>query len=109
LAITSSARAALLNMTKSMAHSLGEEGIRINSVLLGLIDTGQWVRRYQDTGTTTPYEIWVQELAVERGIVLGRLGTAIEVAWPILSLLSPLSSYTTGACIDVGGGIAHYV
>ena len=49
------------------------------------------------------------DLAADRGVVLGRLGTAEEVAFPVLSLLSPLSGYTTGACIDVGGGVARYV
>src|SRR5699024_10616247 len=92
LAITSSARAALLNMTRSMAHSFGDDGIRINSVLLGLIDTGQWARRHQNAGTKTPYDTWIKELAAERGIILGRLGTAAEVALPIVSLFSPLSS-----------------
>lgn len=109
LAITSAARAALLNLTRTLSHSLGAEGIRINSVLLGLIDTGQWTRRYQAAETDQSYEEWTGELAADRGVVLGRLGTAAEVAWPILSLLSPLSGYTTGACIDVGGGVSRYV
>ncbi|MEU0649141.1 SDR family oxidoreductase [Streptomyces umbrinus] len=109
LAVTSAARAALLNLTRTLSHSLGAEGIRINSVLLGLIDTGQWTRRYEAADTTQSYEEWTGELAADRGVVLGRLGTADEVAWPIVSLLSPLSGYTTGACIDVGGGVARYV
>jgi len=109
LAITSAARAALLNLTRTLSHSLGADGIRINSVLLGLIDTGQWTRRFEDAETELSYEEWTGELAADRGVVLGRLGTADEVAWPIVSLLSPLSGYTTGACIDVGGGVSRYV
>lgn len=109
LAITSAARAALLNLTRTLSHSLGAEGIRINSVLLGLIDTGQWSRRYSAAATDLSYEEWSGRLAADRGVVLGRLGTAEEVAFPVLSLLSPLSGYTTGACIDVGGGVARYV
>lgn len=109
LAITSAARAALLNLTHTLSHSLGAAGIRINSVLLGLIDTGQWTRRHRAADTAQSYEEWSAELAADRGVVLGRLGTAEEVAWPIISLLSPLSGYTTGACIDVGGGVSRYV
>lgn len=109
LAITSAARAALLNLTRTLTHSLGADGIRINSVLLGLIDTGQWTRRFEAADTDLTYEAWTGELAADRGVVLGRLGTADEVAWPIVSLLSPLSGYTTGACIDVGGGVSRYV
>lgn len=109
LAITSAARAALLNLTRTLSHSLGAEGIRINSVLLGLIDTGQWTRRYQAADTDQSYDEWTSDLAADRGVVLGRLGTSDEVAWPIVSLLSPLSGYTTGACVDVGGGVSRYV
>lgn len=109
LAITASARAALLNLTKSLVSSLGADGIRINSVLLGLIDTGQWSRRFDASGTDLSYDDWSGELAADRGIILGRFGTADEIAFPIISLLSPRSSYTTGASIDVGGGVARYV
>lgn len=109
LAVTSAARAALLNLTRTLSQSLGTEGIRINSVLLGLVDTGQWTRRYEAADTTQSYEEWSEKLAADRGVVLGRLGTADEVAFPIVSLLSPLSGYTTGACIDVGGGVSRYV
>ncbi|WP_310961324.1 SDR family oxidoreductase [Nocardioides terrisoli] len=109
LPVTSAARAALLNLTRTLATSLGSEGIRINSVLLGLVDTGQWSRRYAEADTSLTYAEWASELASDRGVVLGRLGTAAEVAFPIVSLLSPLSGYTTGACIDVGGGVGRYV
>jgi len=109
LAVTSAARAALLNLTRSMAEELGREGIRVNSVALGLIDTGQWRRRYEAAGTARSYEEWSAEIAADRGIVLGRFGRAEEVAFPIVGLLSPLSAYCTGATVDVGGGVARYV
>lgn len=109
LAVTSAARAALLNLTRTLSGSLGADGVRVNSVLLGLIDTGQWARRHAASGTARTYDVWSHELAADRGVVLGRLGTADEVAFPILSLLSPLSGYTTGAAIDVGGGVSRYV
>lgn len=109
LAITSSARAALLNLTRTMAVELAEEGTRVNSVLLGLVDTGQWRRRYEASGTPASYDEWAAEIAADRGIVLGRFGTAEEVAFPILMLLSPRSGYTTGSSIDVGGGVARYI
>jgi NAD(P)-dependent dehydrogenase (short-subunit alcohol dehydrogenase family) len=109
LAITSAARAALLNLTRTLSQELGPEGIRVNSVALGLIDTGQWRRRYEGAGTDLTYEEWSAEIAADRGISLGRFGRAEEAAFPIVSLLSPLSGYCTGATIDVGGGVSRYV
>ena len=109
LAITSAARAALLNLSRTLAAELAPDGIRVNSVALGLVDTGQWRRRYEAAGTDLTYEEWSAEIAADRGIALGRFGRAEEVAFPIVSLLSPLTSYCTGATIDVGGGISRYL
>ncbi|KQY50899.1 SDR family oxidoreductase [Nocardioides sp. Root140] len=109
LAVTSAARAALLNLTHSMATELAAEGTRVNSVLLGLVDTGQWRRRFEAADTDLDYDAWSAEIAAGRGIGLGRFGTADEVAFQIVTLLSPLSGYTTGASIDVGGGVGRYV
>ncbi|WP_406403196.1 SDR family oxidoreductase [Streptomyces uncialis] len=109
LAATSAARAALLNLTRTLADDLGPRGIRVNSVCLGLIDTGQWRRRHEAEGGALDYTQWSARLAADRGIPLGRLGTAEEVAFPIASLLSPRSAYITGATVDVGGGVGRYV
>lgn len=112
LAVTAAARAALLNLTKSMSVELADEQIRVNSVCLGLIDTGQWRRRfesYRAEGGEADYDQWSAEIAADRGIVMGRFGLADEVAFPIVSLLSPRASYITGASIDVGGGVTRQV
>lgn len=109
LAATSAARAALLNLSKTLATELASEGIRVNSVCLGLVDTGQWRRRYEAADSALSWDDWTAELARDRGIGLGRLGTADEVAFPILTLLSPRASYITGTSVDVGGGVARYV
>jgi NAD(P)-dependent dehydrogenase (short-subunit alcohol dehydrogenase family) len=107
LGATSAARAALLNLTRTLSADLAP--IRVNSVCLGLIDTGQWRRRYEAAGTAASYEEWSAGIAADRGIALGRFGTPGEVAHPIVALLSPRASYVTGSSIDVGGGISRYV
>lgn len=107
LITTSAARAGILNLSKSLATELAPEGIRVNSVCLGLIDTGQWTRRHAAADSGLGYEEWQAELAADRGIALGRLGRAEEVAYAIVTLLSPRASYTTGTSIDVCGGVGR--
>ncbi|MGV9711536.1 SDR family oxidoreductase [Gordonia sp. NPDC003424] len=109
LAATAAARAALLNLSRSLAGDLADDGIRVNSVLLGLIDTGQWQRRHADSDSGVDFDEWSAEIARDRGIALGRFGTADELAFPITTLLSPRNSYMTGASLDVGGGVHRYV
>ncbi|MGW8377990.1 SDR family oxidoreductase [Streptomyces sp. ODS28] len=107
LITTSAARAGILNLSKSLSEELAPDGVRVNSVCLGLIDTGQWERRYAASGSPLSYEEWQRELADDRGIALGRLGSADEVAYAVLALLSPRASYITGSSLDVGGGVGR--
>lgn len=109
LITTSAARAGILNLSKSLSVELAAEGIRVNSVCLGLIDTGQWTRRHAAADPGTTYEDWQAELAADRGIALGRLGRAEEVAYAVLALLSPRASYITGTSIDVCGGVGRSI
>ncbi|MFE5591707.1 SDR family oxidoreductase [Streptomyces sp. NPDC056549] len=109
LITTSAARAGLLNLSKSLSVELAGDGIRVNSVCLGLIDTGQWTRRHAAAGTGTSYEDWQAELAADRGVALGRLGRAEEVAYAVVTLLSPRASYITGTSIDVCGGVGRSI
>jgi NAD(P)-dependent dehydrogenase (short-subunit alcohol dehydrogenase family) len=109
LITTSAARAGILNLSTSLARELAPEGIRVNSVCLGLVDTGQWTRRHAAADSGLTYEEWQAEIAADRGIALGRLGRAEEVAYAIVSLLSPRASYITGTSIDVCGGVGRGV
>ncbi|KOV64016.1 SDR family oxidoreductase [Streptomyces sp. MMG1121] len=107
LITTSAARAGILNLSKSLASELAHDGIRVNSVCLGLIDTGQWTRRFAADDSGLDYDAWQAEIAADRGIALGRLGRAEEVAYAIVTLLSPRASYITGTSIDVCGGVGR--
>ncbi|WP_329542141.1 SDR family oxidoreductase [Streptomyces sp. NBC_01358] len=109
LMTTSAARAGILNLSTSLSRELAPDGIRVNSVCLGLVDTGQWERRYAASGSPLDYTAWQTALAADRGIALGRLGNADEVAYAVTALLSPRASYITGTTIDVCGGVNRAV
>ncbi len=102
---TSSARAALLNLTHSLAHEFSQYGIRVNSILLGMVESAQWKRRFENrSDANATWEQWTGDIAKNRGIPMQRLGKPEEPAHALVFLASPLASYTTGAALDVSGG-----
>lgn len=104
---TSAARAGLLNLSKNLASELTKDNIRMNSILIGMVESGQWQRRYeQRSNTEQSWEEWITSIARKRGIPMGRLGKPLEAARALVFLASPLSSYTTGSVIDVSGGLS---
>ena len=107
---TSAARAGLLSLTHSLAIELAPKKIRVNSILVGLVESGQWRRRFDArSDLSQSWDEWSGDLAVRKGIPLGRLGMPEEAAAAIVFLASPLSSYTTGSYIDISGGLSRHV
>jgi NAD(P)-dependent dehydrogenase (short-subunit alcohol dehydrogenase family) len=107
---TSSARAGVLSLVKSLAGELAPQRIRVNSILIGLVESGQWRRRYEAGAQPgQSWEDWTGELARKKNIPLGRLGRPEEAAQALFYLATALSSYTTGSYIDVSGGVARHV
>ena len=91
----SAAKAGVLGLAKAMAREFGANHIRVNSITPGLIQT-------DITGDKlTP----AMREDIIKGIPLGRLGNADDVANACLFLLSDLSSYLTGITLDVNGGM----
>jgi NAD(P)-dependent dehydrogenase (short-subunit alcohol dehydrogenase family) len=106
MAAISAGRAALDNLVRSLALELAPSGVRVNAVGVGLIDTPRQRRRFASNATPgTSYEQWLHDQALQRRIPMRRPGTAEEVATAIVWLLSPVTSYTTGAVLDVTGGL----
>lgn len=91
----SAAKAGVLGLAKAMARELGPEGIRVNCVTPGLIQTDINAGKIPDD----------KRGEILAGIPLNRLGVPDDVAGAFLFLASPISSYITGAVIDVNGGM----
>lgn len=107
---TSAARGGLLNLTRSLATELAPKRIRVNSILVGLVESGQWRRRFAAReDQSLSWEQWSAALASKKNISLGRLGKPEEAARAIFFLATELSSFTTGSHIDVSGGLARHV
>ncbi|WP_367848409.1 SDR family oxidoreductase [Rhodoferax sp. WC2427] len=88
------AKGAIDSMTIGLSKEVAADGIRVNAVRPGLIETdihasGGLPDRVRDLSATVP---------MQRG------GTALEVAQAIVWLLGPEASYMTGALVDVSGG-----
>ena len=87
-------KGAIDTLTLGLSKELGAEGVRVNAIRPGLIDTeihasGGEPDRARVLGATAP---------------LGRPGTADEIAEAAVWLISDAASYVTGALLDVAGG-----
>ena len=91
----SSAKAAILTMTKGLAKEFASQGIRINAVSPGVIDTP-----YHENFTTP--EVMAN---LRKAIPMGREGRPDEVAGVIAFLASEAASYLCGETIEVNGGL----
>ncbi len=97
----STAKAAVEGLTRALAVDHGARGIRVNALALGSIRTGRY-DEYLRGLTPGERERVTREMA--RVHPLGRVGEPEEVAHAVEFLLSPESSYLTGAVIPLDGG-----
>jgi NAD(P)-dependent dehydrogenase (short-subunit alcohol dehydrogenase family) len=91
----SAAKAGVLGLARAMAREFGAEGIRVNCITPGLIETDI------TQGKLTPEK----KAEIAETIPLARLGRADDVAGACVFLASPLSGYCTGITLDVNGGM----
>jgi NAD(P)-dependent dehydrogenase (short-subunit alcohol dehydrogenase family) len=96
------AKAGLNHFTRTLAVQLAPDGVRVNAVLPGMIDTPLIYR--QLSGAHPSVEDMVAER--NRSVPLGRMGSVWEVASAALFLASDASAYTTGVCLAVDGGLS---
>ncbi|WP_210592120.1 SDR family NAD(P)-dependent oxidoreductase [Streptomyces sp. GESEQ-35] len=99
-ALYSATKGAVYSLTLAMAADHVREGIRVNCVNPGTVDT-PWVGRLLDAADSPAAE----RAALEARQPTGRLVTAAEVAGAVAYLASPLSGATTGTALAVDGGM----
>ncbi len=92
----SASKGAVITFTRSMAKELGPQGIRVNALCPGMIDT-----TFHDTFTPD-----AARKNLEANVPLRRQGLSDDCADTVVYLASDKSSYITGANIDINGGLA---
>ena len=87
-------KGAVIAYTKSLAVELASRDITVNSVAPGWVETEMCAEPFADGGRER----------VARGIPLGRIASADDIAGPIVFLCSPLARHVTGEILNVNGG-----
>lgn len=93
ISVYAAAKAGVNTLTAAVARELAPDGIRLNAVSPGVIDTDQ----HADIAETRRTDL-------VKSLPMGRMGAASEVAESILWLLSDQASYVSGAILTVAGG-----
>ncbi len=88
-------KAAIVNMTQGLAKEWARQGIRVNALVPGLVETRFAAAIHQDEKLRA---------AMERLVPMGRIAQPEEMAGAALYLVSDAASYTTGSCLTADGG-----
>lgn len=107
-AVYASSKAAVLSLTRSFAYAFAPEGVRVNAICPGIIDTPMQVKVLAEVAAKRG--MTVEELATARNktVPLGRSASADECAAAIWFLLSEDSAYMTGQAINFTGGLVMW-
>jgi NAD(P)-dependent dehydrogenase (short-subunit alcohol dehydrogenase family) len=102
------AKAALVNVAKSLSQELGPSGVRINSVSPGPVATDLWLGDHgmaATIGRATGTDAGSVQGKVTEGIATGRFSTPQEVATLVALLASPRTANVTGSNYVIDGGL----
>lgn len=94
-AVYGAAKAGLLNLTQSLAQEWGQDGVRVNAIIAGLMATENAEATYGDAEA---------QAAVGRSMPLGRMGEGDDLAGAVMWLSSDDAAWVSGARLQVDGG-----
>jgi NAD(P)-dependent dehydrogenase (short-subunit alcohol dehydrogenase family) len=102
-------KAAVISMTRSLAAGFAADGIRVNCVCPGFIDTDMWAQIDRELGVgrlgKQPGELIKERVAT---VPIGRIGQPQDVADVVGFLASSKGAYMTGQAVNVTGGLVMY-
>ena len=101
----STAKGAIVNFTRALACDLAPEGITVNAIGPGFIDTDM---AFLADGSGHEHDTeWFKEIYIKHGrIPLGRAGKPEDISGPVLFFCSDDSKYVTGQILLVDGGVS---
>jgi len=94
-AVYSMTKAAIVNMTQALAREWARQGVRVNALVPGLVETRFAAAIHQNEKLRA---------AMERLVPMGRIAQPEEMAGAVVYLVSDAASYTTGSCLTADGG-----
>ena len=89
------AKGAVSSFTKNLAKDVAAQGIHVNAVAPGLIETAFY-------GNINVADKYAERI---KGIPLARVGQPTDIAGPVMFLASPFADYITGEILEVSGGL----
>ena len=104
---TAVTRAAGMALTKVLAGEGARHNVLVNALLVGRIESDQWVRRHETEGKNRTIEDYYADMG--KSLPMGRLGTSQEFANAALFLASDAGTYINGTALNVDGGLCPVV
>lgn len=108
-AIGGSVNAALFNFTKAIAQPATRDGIRVNAINPGWIETDRLKTRLAQSAKDKGLDDTSARAAILAELKVGRFGQPADIAELVRILLSPRTAYVHGALIDCDGGLTRAI
>ncbi|MFP5343853.1 MAG: SDR family NAD(P)-dependent oxidoreductase [Candidatus Limnocylindria bacterium] len=107
-AVYASSKTAVRSITRSFAYAFAPNGVRVNAICPGIIDTPMQDRVLADVAAKRGMTVEALSEARNRTVPLGRAASADECAGAIWFLLSDEAGYMTGQAINYTGGLVMW-